>query len=38
MTPTDPMQVFWEALSAILTVLITFFGDFFRQGFAAFLF
>lgn len=38
MTPTDPSQGLFDALAAILTMLFTFFADFFRQGLAAFLF
>lgn len=38
MTPTDSIQGFFEALTAILTTLFVFFTDFFRQGLAAFLF
>ncbi len=38
MTPTDPIQGLFEALAAIMTMLLMFFADFFRQGLAAFLF
>lgn len=38
MTPTDPIQGLFEALAAILSMFLTFFADFFRQGLAAFLF
>ncbi len=38
MTPADPIQGLLEALASILTTLLTFLGDFFRQGLAAFLF
>ncbi len=38
MTATDPIQGLFDALSAFVTMLLTFLADFFRQGLAAFLF